>query len=143
MSTSPLRAIVDLLRNDPVVVHAVGEVVVYGQTVPAITGEIDGEWAKLMPRRVVLVREAGGLPRDDVGPLSWPRFDIRCYGGGALDASNLSHQIFGRLFGKVNRASGVVAITLTGGPDSGRESASGWAWTDRTYEVLAVATGAP
>ena len=143
MSTSPLKAIVDLLRNDPVVVHAVGVVVVYGQTVPAITGEIDGEWAKLMPRRIVLVREAGGLPRDDVGPLSWPRFDIRCYGGGALDASNLSHQIFGRLFGKVNRATGVVSITLSSGPTGGRESRTGWPFCDRSYQLLADATGTP
>ena len=37
-----------------------GSVTVYRHTVVAITGEIDNEWAKSMPRRMVLVREAGG-----------------------------------------------------------------------------------
>ena len=138
--TSPLQAIVDLLRNDPVVVNAVGTVMVYGQRVAAVCGEIDGEWSRHMPRRVVLVREAGERPRTGVGPLSWPRFDVRCYGadpGGAADASELSHQIDGRLFGKVNRATGVVAVSLNAGPQSGRESRTGWAYVDRTYDMLA------
>ena len=137
MSTiSPLKALVDLLKSDPIVLHAVGEVVVYGLTVPAITGEIDDEWATHLPRRMILVREAGGLPRDGVGPLSWPRFDLRCYGTGVLDASNLSHQVFNRLFGAANRATGIVAITLNAGPDSGREKATGWAFCDRGFDVL-------
>ena len=136
---NPLQAIIDLLKADPVVLHAVGEITVYGQTVPAITGEIDSEWAKAMPRRVVLVREVGGLAKTGVGPLSWPRFDVRCYGadpGGAWDASELSHQIFNRLFGKVNRVAGVVAVTLNAGPTSGREPDTGWAYSMSTYDVL-------
>ena len=136
---NPLQAIIDLLTSDPVVLHAVGEITVYGETVPAITGEIDGEWAKSMPRRMVLVREAGGLQKTGVGPLSWPRFDVRCYGedpGGIWDASELSRQIFNRLFGKVNRATGVVAVTLNAGPTSGREPDTGWAYNLRTYDVL-------
>ena len=136
---SPLKAIVDILRADPVVLHAVGEITIHGETMPAITGDIDGEWAAHMPRRMVLVREVGGLTKTGVGPLSWPRFDVRCYGaepGGVWDASELSHQIFNRLFGKVNRVSGVVAVTLNAGPTGGRESDTGWAYNLRTYDVL-------
>ena len=136
---SPLKAIIDMLKADPVVVHAVGEITVYGETVPAITGDLDEAWAKSMPRRMVLVREVGGLPKTQPGPLSWPRFDVRCYGadpGGIWDASELSRQIFNRLFGKVNRASGVVAVTLNAGPTSGREPDTGWAYNLRTYDVL-------
>ena len=136
---NPLQAIIDILKSDPVVLHAVGEITVYGQTVPAITGEIDGEWVKSMPRRVVLVREAGGLPKTGVGPLSWPRFDVFCYGadpGGAWDASELSRLIYNRLFGKVNRVTGLVAITLNAGPTSGRDPGTGWAYSLRTYDVL-------
>ena len=137
IAISPLAALVEMLKADPIVVHAAGTVTIYGETVPAICGEIDDEWSRLMPRRVVLVQEAGGLPRDDVGPLSPLRFDVRCYGADAWGASELSRQVFNRLFGAANRATGIVAITLAAGPDSGRESGTGWAWTDRSYDVLA------
>ena len=136
---NPLQALIDLLRADPVVAHAVGEVVINGQTLPAITGDIDDAWAEHMPRRMVLVREAGGLPKTDVGPLSWPRFDVRCYGadpGGVWDASELSRLIDSRLFGKVNRAAGIVAVTFSAGPTPGRESDTGWVYNLRTYDVL-------
>ena len=136
---SPLKAIIDMLKADPVVVHAVGEIMVYGKTVPAITGEIDREWAKSMPRRMVLVREVGGLPKTEPGPLSWPRFDVRSYGedpGGIWDSSELGRQISNRLFGKVNRATGIVAVTLAAGPTSGREPDTGWAYSMSTYDVL-------
>ena len=63
-----------------------------------------------MPRRMVLVREAGGLPKTGIGStLSWPRFDVRCYGkepGGVWDASDLSRTIYDRLFGRHNMVSG-------------------------------------
>ena len=136
---NPLQALLDMLRADPVVAHAVGEVVVYGQAVLAITGEIDDEWAKLMPRRMVLIREAGGLPKTGVGPLSWPRFDVRCYGndpGGVWDASELSRLIARRLFGRHNMVTGLVAITLNAGPIPGREPDTGWVYNMRTYDVL-------
>ena len=136
MDINPYAALIDLLKADPVVVNAVGEVVVHGQTVPAITGNIDDAWAKLMPRRVVLVLEAGGLPRTGVGPLSWPRFDIRCYGADVLDSSELSRLLSDRLFGKVNRAAGVVAITLNAGPTVGREFDTGWAYALTTWDML-------
>ena len=144
MSTSPLEAIIDVLRADPIVLHALGgQITVYGEMVAAVTGELDGAWAAHMPRRLILVREAGGHPRAGVGPLSWPRFDVRCYGSNAWDASQLSHEISGRLFGKVNRASGIVAVTIVDGPESGREPRTGWAFCDRSYQVLADATGSP
>ena len=126
-----------MLTADPIVLHAVGEITIYGETMAAITGEIDDEVARLMPRRLVLVQEAGERPRTGVGPLSWPRFDVRSYGVGAWDASELSYRVDARLFGKVNRASGVVAVTLAAGPTSGHEPDTGWAWTSREYDVLA------
>ena len=92
-----------------------------------------------MPRRMVLVREAGGLPKIGISTLSWPRFDVRCYGkdpGGVWDASELSQQIFDRLFGRHNMVAGLVAITLNAGPTSGREPDTGWAYNLRTYDVL-------
>ena len=136
---NPLAAIIDMLKSDSVVVHAVGEITIHGETMPAITGEIDDEWATHLPRRMILVREAGGLPRAGAGPLSWPRFDVRCYGadpGGVWDASELSRQVFNRLFGKANRVSGIVAVTLNAGPTPGREPGTGWAYNLRTYDVL-------
>ena len=105
-----LKAMIDLLRADTVVKAEVGSIRVYGQTLPAaITGEIDSEWAKHMPRPMVLVREAGGLEKTGVGPLSWPRFDVRCYGkepGGIWEASKLSRIIFDQLFGQGKDAEG-------------------------------------
>ena len=109
MTLNALSSIITLLRADTEAAAAAGSVTVYGATLPAVTGDIDGEWAKLMPRRMVLVREAGGLPKTEVGPLSWPRFDVRCYGkdpGGVWDASELSREIFDRLYGSVNRVAG-------------------------------------
>ena len=96
-------------------VAAVGSIRVYGHTryPAAITGEIDNEWAKFMPRRMVLVREAGGLEKTGVGPLSWPRFDVRCYGkepGGVWDASELSRIIYDRLFGQGKEPGGRVPM---------------------------------
>ena len=158
-----LKAMIDLLRADTVIAAEVGSIRVYGHTLPAaITGEIDSEWAKHMPRPMVLVREAGGLEKTGVGPLSWPRFDVRCYGkepGGIWEASNLSRIIFDQLFGqgmvrkepgkRVPMADpmagpddpgysvkGLVAITLNAGPTSGREPDTGWAYNLRTYDVL-------
>ena len=81
MTVNALASIIALLRADTEAAAAAGSVTVYGETLPAVTGDIDGEWAKLMPRRVVLVREAGGLPKTGISTLSWPRFDVRCYGG--------------------------------------------------------------
>ena len=136
---NPLQALVDMLRADPVVAHAVGEVTINGQKLPAITGEIDDEWSKLMPRRMVLVREAGGLAKTEIGPLSWPRFDVRCYGadpGGVWDSSELSRLIANRLFGRHNMVTGLVAVTLNAGPTPGREPDTGWAYSLRTYDVL-------
>ena len=139
MTLNALSSIITLLRADTEAAAAAGSVTVYGATLPAVTGDIDGEWAKLMPRRMVLVREAGGLPKTEVGPLSWPRFDVRCYGkdpGGVWDASELSREIFDRLYGSVNRVAGLVAVTLNAGPTPGRESDTGWAYNLRTYDVL-------
>ena len=139
MTLNTLASMVDLLRADSVVAAEVGSVTIYGQALTAITGDIDDEWAKLMPRRMVLVREAGGLPKTERGPLSWPRFDVRCYGkdpGGVWDASDLSHKIFDRLFGQHNMVTGLVAITLNAGPTPGREIDTGWAYNLRTYDVL-------
>ena len=136
---NPLQSLMDMMRADPVVAHAIGEVEVYGQTMVAITGEIDEEWAKCMPRRLVLVREVGGLPKTERGPLSWPRFDVRCYGadpGGVWDSSELSRLIANRMFAQHNMVTGVVAITLNAGPTSGREMDTGWAYNLRTYDVL-------
>ena len=136
---NPLLSLVDMLRADKVVTHAVGEVTVYGQTMAAITGEIDDEWAKHMPRRLVLVTEAGGLGQTSIGPLSWPRFDVRCYGanpGGWWDASELSRLVFNRLFAQHNMVTGLVAITLNAGPRPGRDADTGWVWNERTYDVL-------
>ena len=139
MTINALKSMVDLLRADSEVAAATGSVTLYGETLTAITGDIDDEWAKLMPRRMVLVREAGGLAKTERGPLSWPRFDVRCYGkdpGGVWDASDLSQKIFDRLFGKHNMAAGLVAITLNAGPIPGRETDTGWAYNLRTYDVL-------
>ena len=136
---NPLFGLVDMLRNDVVVRHFVGEVTVYDQTLPAITVEIDSEWGRHMPRRMVLVSEAGGLGQTGIGPLSWPRFDVRCYGaepGASWDASELSRQVFNRLFGRHNMVAGLVAITQLAGPIPGRELDTGWAYTLRTYDVL-------
>ena len=83
MVANPLFSIIEILRANADVATAAGSVTVYGQTLVAVTGEIDGEWAKLMPRQVVLVREAGGLNKDSQSPLGYPRFDVRCYGRGA------------------------------------------------------------
>ena len=135
---NPLLSLVDMLKADPVVQRAVGEATVYGQTLTAIVGEIDGEWAKLMPRRVVLVSEAGGQGQTSLG-LGWPRFDILCYGaepGGSWDASELSRLVFNRLFARHNMVAGLVAITLNAGPTPGRESDTQWAYNLRTYDVL-------
>ena len=141
MTINALSSMISFLRSDTEVAAAVGTVSLYGQTLPAITGDIDDEWAKLMkpPRRLVLVREAGGLSKTERGPLSWPRFDVRCYGkdpGGVWDASELSRQIFDRLFGQHNMVTGLVAITLNAGPTPGREPDTGWAYNLRTYDVL-------
>ena len=139
MTSNALSSMIALLRADTEVAAATGSVTLYGETLPAITGDIDDEWAKLMPRRMVLVREAGGLPKTERGPLSWPRFDVRCYGkdpGGVWDASELSRLIFDRLFGQHNMVTGLVAITLNAGPTPGRESDTGWAYNLRTYDVL-------
>ena len=139
MTINALSSMIALLRADSAVAAATGSVTLYGETLPAITGDIDDEWAKLMPRRMVLVREAGGLPKTERGPLSWPRFDVRCYGkdpGGVWDASELSRQIFDRLFGKHNMATGLASITLNAGPTPGRETDTGWAYNLRTYDVL-------
>ena len=137
---NPLLSLTIMLQADPVVAQAVGEVEVYGQTFPAITGgEIDREWAKHMPRRMVLVSEAGGQGQTSVGPLSRPSFDVRCYGkdpGGVWDASELSRTIFDRLFARHNMVTGLVAITLASGPTSDREPDTGWAYNLRTYNVL-------
>ena len=137
---NPLLSLVMMLQADPVVADAVGEVEVYGQTFPAITGaEIDDEWAKHMPRRMVLVSEAGGLGKTGAGPLSHPSFEVRCYGkdpGGIWDSSELSRLIFDRLFARHNRVTGLVSITLQSGPTSDREPNTGWAYSLRTYAVL-------
>ena len=139
MTINALSSIIALLRADTEAAAAAGPVEVYGQKLPAITGDIDSEWAKLMPRRMVLVREAGGLAKTEIGPLSWPRFDVRCYGadpGGVWDAAELSREIFDRLYGNGNRVTGLVAITLNAGPTPGRETDTGWAYNLRTYDVL-------
>ena len=48
MTINALASMIALLRADTEVAAAVGSVTVYGQTLAAITGEIDDEWAKLM-----------------------------------------------------------------------------------------------
>ena len=139
MTINALSSMIALLRADTEVAAAAGEVTVYGHRLVAITGEIDKEWSRSMPGRMVLVREAGGLPKTEVGPLSWPRFDIRCYGGepgGMWDASELSRIVYDRLFARHNMVTGLVAITLNAGPTPGREADTGWAYNMRTYDVL-------
>ena len=139
MTHNALSSMIALLRADSVVAAEVGSITVYKVTQPAITGEIDKEWAQLMPRRMVLIREAGGLAKTEVGPLSWPRFDVRCYGkepGAVWDASELSRIIYDRLFARHNMATGLVAITFDAGPTPGREDDTGWAYNLRTYNVL-------
>ena len=146
MTINALKSMVDLLRADTVVAAMVDSVTIHGRTFPAITGEIDDEWAKFMPGNVVLVREAGGLAKTGVGPLSWPRFDVRCYGkdpGGVWAASELSRIIFERLLGlhqvvgeRIPMVEGLMAITLNAGPTPGREPDTGWAYNLRTYDVL-------
>ena len=139
MTVNALSAVVALLRADAVVAAAVGNVTVYGQSVPAITGEIDDKWDALMPRRVVLVREAGGLAKDELSPLGYPRIDVRCYGkdpGGVWDASELSRVVYEQLQGAQDKVEGIGAITMAAGPTSGREPDTEWAYNLRTYDVL-------
>ena len=69
MSINALGSMIALLRADPDVAAAVGSIEVYGETLVAVTGDIDDEWGKHMPRRMVLVREAGGLAKTESGPL--------------------------------------------------------------------------
>ena len=134
-----LFSIIALLRANAEVAVAAGSVTVYGQTTLAVTGDIDDEWAKLMPRPVVLVREAGGLVKDAQGPLGYPRIDVRCYGkepGGIYDASKLSRVVYEVLQGSRDMARGIAAITLNSGPISGREPDTEWAYNLRTYDVI-------
>ena len=140
---NPLQSLVDVLRADPVVREAVGKVTVYGQTIVAVTGELDKEWAKFMPRRLILVQEAGGLAKTEIGPLSWPRFALFSYGSGTWEASELSRLISNRLFGQHNMVTGLVAITQLSGPIPGREDDTGWAWNLRTYDVLQGSAAIP
>lgn len=133
---NPLFGVVAMLQADPVVRHVVGEGTVYGQTMAAITVEIDSEWGRLMPRRLVLVIEAGSQGQTDLGPLSWPRFDIRCYGESAWDASELGRLVFKRLFARHNMVNGLMAITLSAGPTPGRDDDTKWPYSLRTYDVL-------
>ena len=50
--TIPCYALIEMLRADPVVIHYVGQVEIYGRKIPAITGEIDGAVGlDIMPRR--------------------------------------------------------------------------------------------
>ena len=133
---NPLFALIKMLRADVVVRHVVGEAEVYGQATTAIVGEIDGEWASLMPRRLILVSEAGGLAQASVGALARPSFDVACYGKDSWDASELSRMIFRRLFGRHNAVAGLIAITQLAGPTPGRDEDTQWAYNRRTYEVL-------
>ena len=142
MAVNVPAAIIAMLREDAVVVAATGEVKVYGTTLPAITGDIDGEWAAQMvpPRRMALVIGAGGLPNTTLNSLSYPRFDLRCYGkepGGRYDADELSRIIHEQLFGTHDRVRGIIAVTQSAGPTPGREPDTRWAFTLRTYDVLA------
>ena len=138
--TNPLFSIIEILRANSEVAAEVGSVTINGQTLVAVTGEIDDEWIKLMPRQVVLVREAPGLPKDDQGPLGYPRIDVRCYGkepGGVYEASKLSLVVYSVLQGSRDMARGIAAITLNSGPTPGREPDTEWAYNLRTYDVLA------
>ena len=141
MAVNVPSLIIATLKADSVVTAAVGNVTVYGQTVPAIIGgEIDDEWAKLMPRRLVIVRSAGGTREPDNTPRIDARIDIRCYGkdpGGMQDAEDLSVIIYEQLHGKQDLPAGLGAIVMSAGPTPGRDPDDEWPYNLRTYEVLA------
>ena len=140
MSVNVPAAIIGMLGEDSVAIAEAGSVTVYGQSLPAITGEMDDEWAALMPRRMVLVMDGGGLPNVTKNSLAYPRFDVRCYGaepGGRYDSRELSDRIDECIFGAHDRVRGIVSITQAAGPTPGREPDTEWAFTLRTYDVLA------
>ena len=140
---NPITTLVNLLRADADVAAAAGTITVYGQKVVAVVaGDIDDQVAALMPRRLVLVEEAGGTRPEDQTPRSYPRVDVTCYGaarGGAYDASMLSWVVYHALQGAQDRRCGLGAVTMEAGPHSGRDGTLKAAINVRTYRLLAEA----
>lgn len=135
-TTNSLSAVIAMLRANAAVAAAVGNITVYGQSVVAVTGEIDDEWAKHMPRRMILVIETGGLSKDTISPLGYPRLDVRCYNTSVWEASELSRKVYEQLQAHSDLNSGIVSVTLSGGPTGGREPDTEWAYNLRIYDIL-------
>ena len=75
--------------------------------------------ADVAPAPDGLVIGAGGLPNTTLNSLSYPRFDLRCYGkepGGRYDSDELSRIIDEQLFGSHDRVRGIIAVTQSAGP---------------------------
>jgi len=102
---NPISAVVALLRSDPDIADAVGNVRLYGETVPFILGgEITGDAKDLMLDVVtgdqpgcILVTEAGAARRPMSAPVITPRVDIRCYSKTIEEASELGLVVHDKL----------------------------------------------
>ena len=140
---NPVAAVVALLRATPDVADAVGSVTLYEESVPFIIGgRLRDDMISLMPRRCIVVREAGSIRRAMSTPLQTASVDIFCYGQDPdddYDASELGYAVHGRLQSmspaRVNNAA-ILSATLVGGPTPGEEPEVGWMFSLRTYNVL-------
>jgi len=93
-----------------------------------------------MPRKCVVIREHGGIERNDEMPLLSPRMHIRSYGETSFAAGQVDRAVYTALKAvlRVTQSSTILhSVGLGRGATSGVDPDTGWEYKDRLCTVHA------
>jgi len=131
-----LAAVIRYLKEDTdVAFQTSGRI--YGSEIPA------AETAE-MPRKCLLIRDAGGREAADFVPLASPRFDFFSYGATAYEAAEVDRALWEALHNLSREEANDTLLhsaTISGGRLPWKEPATGWPGFVRSAVVQAGTDG--
>ena len=133
MSADVIKALVDLMLADVPVAALVGTRV-YG-------GEIPRTEASTTPRKLMILRYAGGAPNNDYVELTEPRVDMICYGETPQAADQVrraGHDVMKTLTRKAQSSVLLHRANHSGGPIPFRDPDTEAPASMNSYDVLAA-----
>ena len=105
--------------------------------------ELPASQSKLMPRKALVIRPAGGLGSDGYLEAAAIRFDFLCYGETPAEADRVrraAHGAIKRMSRKTHLSVILHSATQSGGPTFFREQDTDWPVSLETWLVFAAET---
>lgn len=102
-------------------------------------GPVPRDEVRNMPRKVVTIRESGGIETNDAREIASARMDVRSYGETYKEAGKLDLAVYAALkeASRVTQSSALLhSVGLSGGPVMARDATTQWPYKWRSCTVI-------